>query len=120
MNLHQLICEAKGDHDPGEEVPFHPAEENFPLIYDIVKAKLAAGQVIRVVFKHDSPARKEWPRLAQKIVTCVISDTDIRVRLYWDIPRDGDRNPDKFRCKPVELEEWKLTKKDGYWELFIP
>jgi hypothetical protein len=104
MKLHQLILEDLS----------HPGEEDFPIIYDLIKSKLEAD-----VEYHIYLPPEEGEPLKEKEVTGISYYASqhlpggVAVRLGWVIYPKGDRQEAKLRrlfFKPEQLEKWKLTK----------
>jgi hypothetical protein len=78
-------------------------EEDLPLIYDIIKAKLAAGQVIII------------KDLNSKLLELTYNPNWLNpIEAVYE--KDGKQAV--FGTTPTRLEfKWKLTKKDDHWEL---
>jgi hypothetical protein len=96
------------------------AEEDFPLIYDIIKAKLAAGARIELLI-NGNPGGAWSAARSRKLVTIspFLNDKELMVELRWRVGETSERWTHNDIYKLHTLLDWKLTKKDGYWELRI-
>jgi hypothetical protein len=97
------------------------AEEDLPVIYDIVRAKLAAKQKIMLAFQTKSCF---YQVLSLTTMESLAGDGSAELFVLMDylaIPKDPGVNlnarVDSVSNLPSDLEGWSLKKKDGYWEL---
>jgi hypothetical protein len=117
LKTHELL---EGRHWTG---PPHgiDAAEDFPIIYDIVKGKLAKGEDITIVYheymnhSRDGTGNKgsyiskrlniksPLAKMTQDTATTVVLDTDAA----------------EMQCTVSDMGEWKLTKVSDGWELDI-
>jgi hypothetical protein len=87
-------------------------EEDIPVIYDIIKRKLEAGEKI---YKDSAQSMSMRPVTG---ISCTHHDIaawgNVLINLYWT-------GPNKMKLEAGytvnELATWRLTKMDGYWEL---
>jgi hypothetical protein len=95
-------------------------EEDLPIIYDIVRKKLEAGEL--VLHPAEGPNnRSRYLGLSTKSADPEEDVNELSVVLEWvaQVKQNGvwfsDKNITLFR--PDELSTWKLVKEPTYWKL---
>jgi hypothetical protein len=90
-------------------------EEDFPIIYDLVKKKLAAGEDVR------------WTRSTATVNFKVIAITYlpvhdmVQLRFHvWRNDQPDNVSTEEFAYDARDLAAWRLLKKDSHWELQPP
>jgi hypothetical protein len=88
-------------------------EADFPLIYDMVRSKLAAGQVIKL------PTASSIISFQVATLEPETADTRFDIELTWHkVIHDKIKyQVNSASYTGAELETWKLTKKDDTWVL---
>jgi hypothetical protein len=92
-------------------------EVDVPIIYDIIRKKLAAGEKIMVIDD------LEYQNRAHKIDIQHMGETPYVVLSYASIPASSNDWSLAWPASSINefhyLDDWTLTKKDGYWELKV-
>jgi hypothetical protein len=90
-------------------------EEDVPIIYDIIKTKLA--DKVKILLAESTAARIH--RVHGINYEPADANLHARVWLYWvtSVTKDGGVFPDNMCSAVSDLKRWKLTKVGDHWEL---
>jgi hypothetical protein len=91
-------------------------EEDLPIIYDLIRAKVAAGERILIAFASDNGSLT-WYKLMALEFDQPTDEVKLSMRKVFMDGKPDDTTTIQIQRPAGRLSRWKLVKKQDHWEL---